>query len=128
MDIEAILVIGTFCLGAGFILAVPGLWWARRKAKQLPATAVGAKRMSLSGIVYAAIFVVLIMCAFSLQYIAPQLSSMQRATAILIVFIVGLLGEKLANMFGIKLTKEKIAPAFKTAEVYSASSPKNPPD
>ena len=103
MDIEALSAVGIFALILGVILLIPGLWWARRKAKTLPESALGAKRVTLFGIVYIGLFLSVLLVVLKMQYFAPGVSDVEKLSLFTIVFLVGLLGEKLANKLGFKL-------------------------
>ena len=103
MNIEALAVLGVFTLILGFILLIPGLWWARRKVKVLPENASGKKRVTPFGFVYFGVIISLSLFTFSLRDLAPEVSGGERLALITIIFIVALLGEKLANKLGIKL-------------------------
>ena len=103
MNFEALTAIGIFTLLLGIILVIPGLWWARRKAKTLPENASGRKRVTLFGFVYIGLVVSALVVVFSLQYLAPEISGKEKGALVAIALIVALLGEKLANKLGFKV-------------------------
>ena len=84
------------------ILLVPWLWWAHRKFKTLSEDTFGRKRLPVFSIVYIGIFVSAMVIIYRLQYLDLTISNTGIIAQITIVFIVGLLGGKLANKLGYK--------------------------
>jgi uncharacterized Tic20 family protein len=102
MNLEALLAIGIFTLILGLILIVPGLWWARRKAKRLPDNANGKKKVTLFGVFYYGVFILFLLVATSLRYISPEISRIENVGFIILVIVIGVLGEMLAYKMGYK--------------------------
>jgi len=66
MHWEALIVIGGFALILGAVLLVPGLWWARRKARSNPV--VGSIKVTRAGYIGFAVFVAVLLAGFSAEH------------------------------------------------------------
>ena len=113
MTLEAILVIGTACVILGLLLLVPGLWWARRKAKNDPAYRKKV-RFTLFGWIFLSIMLFTLFAGLTMQYFAPasyigKLTSerMGRLIWAAVVIVLFILIQKLLGSFGILIEKSK---------------------
>jgi len=70
MNLEAVIVIGLFTLILGVVLYVPARYFIRRKLRKNPRYA--KQRVTKVGLFVFGIMVVILMCGFSLQYLAPE--------------------------------------------------------
>lgn len=111
MDIKAILIISVLCILLGIILLVPGLWWARHKAKKDPAY---SKKVNFTfvGWIYIFIMLVLLFAGLLMPYLAPdsylgQLSAVRFGrliwAAFIIILFIGV--KKVLNLFGLLIEK-----------------------
>jgi len=71
MILEAVLVIGAVCVILGGLLLIPGLWWARRKAKN--DSAFGKRvRFTPFGWIFLFVMLVILLGGLMTQYLAPE--------------------------------------------------------
>ncbi len=105
MNTEALIVISVITLVLGVIFLVPGLWWARRRAKKLPENSPGRKKVTLLGFAYYTIFITLLMLAFSLIHLAPELSWVQLIAIQATVVVVGIAVEIIAYKLGFRFVE-----------------------
>ena len=76
---EAILVIGSQVIILGLILLIPGLWWAKRKARKDPAYAKKANFTPI-GWLFVCVMLLLLLGGLCIQYFYPE-SSIAKLTA-----------------------------------------------
>jgi len=71
LDFEAILVIGTLCIILGIILLIPGLWWARYKAKKDP---VYRKKVNFTatGWIFIILMILFLFSGLLMPYFSPN--------------------------------------------------------
>lgn len=103
MHLEALIAIGAFVFVFGAILLVPGLWWARRRAKRLPPDARQRMNVTPFGIIFYAVFICFLMFALGLEHIAPEISGGKRVVLVILVIVVGILAEKAASKLGLNI-------------------------
>ncbi len=108
-ELEALLAIGGFVIVLGAILLVPGLWWAKSKAKSNPDVPAGM-RLTKIGYIWCGIFVAALFMALSADYIWPnsmlgEFSSKPagRLSLLVMVILVSFGLEKLLSLCGIKI-------------------------
>jgi len=101
--------IGTFALILGAVLLVPGLWWARRKARANPNVPAGMK-VTATGFILAGAVAVVVVGGLSAQYWASDTAFGQWMTTstgrLLFVSVtvgVALVAELLLNLAGFRL-------------------------
>src|SRR6266446_6414895 len=71
MNWEAVLVIGVFALVLGAVLLIPGLIWARRKARQNPGTSAGMAVTNI-GFLFVAFVVLVLLVGFTAEFWAAE--------------------------------------------------------
>jgi len=104
MDIEALIVIGLFALITGVVLAIPGLWLARRKSKKLPKDAPGRSNVTAFGFIFFVVFIGLLLFVVSLNHFAPEIPTSKRIALLFLVIVAGGVAEKIAAKFGYTIT------------------------
>ena len=109
MNWEAFFIVGIFALLLGAILLVPGIWWARRKARENPNASAGMK-VTPAGFLVATTYVALLFSALSTEYWAGDTAieewlktPLGRLVLFLTVLGVGQLAERLLRKAGIRL-------------------------
>ena len=109
MNWEAFFIIGAFALVLGGILLVPGIWWARRKARENPDAPAGMK-VTPAGFLFASAYGALLLSALSTEYWAGDTAieewlktSIGRMVFLVAVFGAGPLAERLLSKAGIRL-------------------------
>ena len=109
---EAILVIGSLVIILGIILLIPGLWWARRKARKDPAFAKKANFTPI-GWLFLCVMLSFLLGGLCMQYLYPE-SSIGKLTATslgrilwtaIIIFIFYII-QKLLNSYGVVIEKD----------------------
>jgi uncharacterized membrane protein YozB (DUF420 family) len=101
MNFEAIAIVGVFVLALGIVLGVPGLWWARRKARSLPAEAIGKASVTPFGYV----FYFLQVSALIATMAFPGLTGGMRIASLVIVVVVSIILERVARTLGFQTVR-----------------------
>lgn len=98
MNFEAIAIIGVVVLALGIVLGVPGLWWARRKARSLPAEAIGKASITPFGYVFYFLQVSVLIAIT----VFPGLTGGMRVAGLGIVIVVSIILERVARSLGFR--------------------------
>jgi hypothetical protein len=109
MNWEAFFIIGGFTIILGIVLLIPGIWWARRNAKQ-HSESQGSMAVTKTGFIYIGLFVFILFSGFTAQFWAPDtaLGNWVSTSSGRILFVVSLVIaafvlEKILNKFGFQI-------------------------
>ena len=71
VNLEAVLIIGVLSIVLGFALLIPGLWWAKHKAKT-DSTSGGKVFFTPVGWIFLLLMLFVLIGGFGMQHFAPQ--------------------------------------------------------
>ena len=105
------MIIGGLCIVLGIILLIPGLWWARNKAKKDPAFRKNVNFTKV-GWIYLLVMLSMLFGGLLMPYLAPnsylgQLASARYGRLIWTIFIIFIFVavQKVLNFFGVLIEK-----------------------